>query len=146
MTAVAAGPRHATNAERGADKVRHDQLVTAIVGFSSAVLFAVVTLLSRTTILALWGGLVTLCVTPGCAVVCWLSTRDRLTRVLEVLAASVTWTILVTTVLAWRQVTSLGILITVTAGVGGFGSAVFLIDRAITRVDEHQNVQEQTGF
>lgn len=142
MTAVAAGPRHAINSEGGADKVRRDRLATAIVGFGSAVVFTVVTLLSRGTIVALWGGLVTLCVTPGCAVVCWHSTQDHLTRVLKVLAASITWTILVTTVLAWRQATSLGVLITVTAGVGGFGSAVFLIDQAITGVDEHQNASE----
>ena len=103
MTAVAAGPRHAINSEGGADKVRRDRLATAIVGFGSAVVFTVVTLLSRGTIVALWGGLVTLCVTPGCAVVCWHSTQDHLTRVLKVLAASITWTILVTTVLAWRQ-------------------------------------------
>jgi hypothetical protein len=145
MTVVIARPRHAIDAGRGANKLQRDQLVTAIIGHGSAVLGAAVAVLARDTIAALWAGLVTLCVTPGCGVVCWHVTRDRLTRILAVLAVSMTWTILITTVLAWLQVTNLGVLITVTAGVGGIGSDVFLVARAMTRIGEHQNAPGWTG-
>jgi hypothetical protein len=88
---------------------------------------AAVALFARNTTVAVWAGLVTLFVPPGCALVCWLSTRERLARVVAVLTASLTWAILATSMLAWLQVTMLGILLTATAGLGGIGSAVFLI-------------------
>ncbi len=144
MSAVSARPRHAISVGPSADEVQRGQLVTAIVGVGSAALGTAVALLGRDTVGALWGGLVTLCVTPGCAVVCWHLTLDRLTRALAVLCASMTWSVLVTTVLAWLQVTNLGVLITVTAGVGGIGSAVFLISHAMTRVDKRQNARGWT--
>lgn len=145
MSAVTAGPRHAVNVGPITDEVQRAQLVTAIVGFGTAVFGTAVALLGRDTIVAVWGGLVTLCVTPGCAVVCWHLTLDRLTRVLAVLGASMTWSVLVTTVLAWLQVTNLGVLITVTAGVGGIGSAVFLISQAIVRGGRRRNSRGWTG-
>jgi hypothetical protein len=138
MTAITTAPRHSADAlggwthlmeawRRSADEARDDRLVTASVGVLGAVMGVAAALFARGTTAAVWAGLVTLCVTPGCALVCWLSTRERLTRVVAVLAASLTWTILVTSVLAWLQVTMLGVLLMATAGVGGIGSAVFLI-------------------
>ena len=109
-----------------ADEALGDQLVTASVGLASAVIGAAVALFARGTVAAVLVGLVTLCVTPGCALVCWLTTRERLTRTIAVLAASLTWTIFVTSVLAWLQFAMLGVLLAATAGVGGVGSAIFL--------------------
>jgi hypothetical protein len=140
MTALTAGSRHAPNVGHDTQGVRRDQLATAAVGLGSALLGTVIVLFGLGTIAALWAGLVILAVTPGCAVVCWHGTRSRLTRLLAVLATSMTWTVLVTTTLAWSQVTSRGILITLTAGLGGVGSAVFLGTRATARGGEHQNV------
>jgi hypothetical protein len=138
MTAVTTAQRHSANASGGwtqlmavwrsrADEARGDRLVTASVGLVGAVAGAAAALFAWGTTTAVWVGLVTLCVTPGCALVCWLSTGERLTRVVAVLAASLTWTILVTSLLAWLQVTALGILLIATVGVGGTGSAVFLV-------------------
>ena len=135
---------------RSAEEVRGDQLLTAAVGVSSAVIGACFAWLGRGTAVAAWVGMVTLCVTPGCALVCWHLTRDRLTRVIAVLGASLTWTTLVTTVLAWLRVTDLGLLVAATAGVGGLGSAIFLIDQLARQpagppdpipVDERENAQ-----
>ena len=137
MTAVRSAPkdpaatlvgwsRFAAAWRRSADEARGDRLATAAVGFICAVMGAAVALFMRGTPAAVCVGLVTLCVTPGCALACWLSTKDRLTRVVTVLAASLTWTVLVTAVLAWERVTTLGVLLIATAGVGGIGSAVFL--------------------
>jgi hypothetical protein len=114
---------------RGAEAVRGDQLVTAAVGVGTAVIGACFALFERGTVAAAWVGVVTLSITPGCAFVCWQLTRDRLTRLIAVLGASLTWTTLVTTVLAWLQVTNLGVLVAATAGVGGLGSAAFLLDQ-----------------
>ena len=137
MTAVRSAPKNpaatlvgrsrlAAAWRRSADEARGDRLATAAVGFICAVMGAAAALLIRGTPAAVCVGLVTLCVTPGCALACWLSTKDRLTRVVTVLAASLTWTVLVTAVLAWARVTTLGVLLISTAGVGGIGSAVFL--------------------
>ena len=137
MTAVRSAPkdpaatlvgrsRLAAAWRRSADEARGDRLATAAVGFICAVTGAAVALFMRGTPAAVCVGLVTLCVTPGCALACWLSTKDRLTRVVTVLAASLTWTVLVTAVLAWERVTTLGVFLIATAGVGGIGSAVFL--------------------
>jgi hypothetical protein len=159
MTAVSAAPRRPADARvgrtwfmaawwRSADEALEDRLATASVGLVSAVVGAATALLERGTTAAVWIGLVTLCVTPGCALVCWLSTRERLTRVVAVVAASLTWTILATSVLAWLQVTRLGVLLMATAGVGGTGSAVFLIAQlaryqrrlpVVATVDEGEN-------
>jgi hypothetical protein len=119
------GPSSRANA----DEVRRDQLVTGTVGVGSAVVGVAVAVFARDTTLAVLVGLVTLCVTPGTAFVCWTHTRDRLTRALQVLAASLTWTILITTLFALLQITSLGALLAATAGVGGAGSAIFLADQ-----------------
>lgn len=138
MTATAR-PRHMTGGARtgwgefisswrgNAEEVRDDQSFTAGVGVGSAVIGICFALLGRGTGVAVWVGLVTLCVTPGCAFACWHLTRDGLTRAIAVFGASLTWTILVSSVLAWLQVTNLGIVLAATAGVGGLGSAVFLI-------------------
>lgn len=139
---------------RRAEEVRSDQLFTAAVGLVSAVIGAGSALLGRGTAVALCVGLVTLCVTPGCAFVCWHLTRDRLIRVTAVLGASVTWSILVSSALVWQQVTNLGVVIAATAGVGGFGSAVFLLDYLtlhsggpldLVSVDERENAQVWTS-
>jgi hypothetical protein len=135
MTAVTTAPRHGVDARigcmaawrRSADEARGDRLVTASVGLVGAVMGAAAALFARGTTAAVCVGLVTLCVTPGCALVCWLSTREPLTRVIAVVAASLTWTVLITSVLAWLQVTMLGVLLMATAGVGGIGSATFLL-------------------
>ena len=141
MTAAIAGLRHSTSGahtgwtdsisswRHNAEDVRDDQCFTAVIGVGTAVIGVFFALLGRGTAVAAWVGLVTLCVTPGCAYACWHLTRDCLTRAVTVLAASLTWTILVSSVLAWLQVTSLGVVLAVTAGVGGLGSAVFLIDQ-----------------
>jgi hypothetical protein len=112
---------------RNAREVRDDQRFTAIIGVGTALIGICYASLGRGTAVAIWVGLVTLCVTPGCAFVCWHLTRDGLTRAIAVFGASLTWTILVSSLLAWRQVTSLGIVLAATAGVGGLGSAIFLI-------------------
>ena len=138
MTAITSRPKHASGTpirwaqfmaawRRSADEALGDQLVTASVGLVGAVIGVAVALFARGTAASVYVGLVTLCVTPGCALVCWLTTPERLTRVVAVVAASLTWTVLVTSVLAWLQVTTLGVLLIATAGVGGIGSAVFLI-------------------
>lgn len=103
-----------------------DQRVTAIAGVLTAILGAVVALYGRGTTFAVFTGLVTLCVTPGCAVSCWNQTRDRLARAMVTLAASLTWTILAATALALLRVTNLDVLIAATSGLGGVGSAAFL--------------------
>ena len=139
MTTVTSPPKHAigtlvrcraklmTAGRHRADEALGDRLVTASVGLVGAVIGVAVALFANGTAAAVLVGLVTLCVTPGCALVCWLTTRERLTRTVAVLAASLTWTVLVTSVLAWLQVTMLGVLLAVTAGVGGVGSAIFLL-------------------
>lgn len=116
------------------DGVRRDQLATAVVGVVSAVIGTVIAFFGRDTTAAVLIGLVTLCVTPGCALACWQVTQDRLTRGIAVLAGSLTWTILITTSLAFLQVTSLSVLAALTAGIGGLGSASFFpIDRLACR-------------
>jgi hypothetical protein len=112
---------------RSADEALEDRLATASVGVVTAVVGVATALFARGTTASVLIGLVTLCVTPGCAVVCWLSTSERLTRIVAVLAVSLTWTILSTSLFAWLQVTALGVLLMTTAGVGGIGSAVFLL-------------------
>lgn len=162
MTIATARPRHSTRDtrtswtgfisswRRNAEEVRADQRFTAALGIGTAVIGACYALLGRGTALAAWVGMVTLCVTPGCAFACWHLTRDPLTRVITVLGTSLTWTTLVTTVLAWLQVTNLAVLIAATAGIGGLGSAVFVIDQLIRHpdrppdpilVDERENAQ-----
>lgn len=121
--------------------VRNDQLLTAAVGVGSAVIGASFALFGRGTAAAVWVGLVTLCVTPGCAFACWHLTRDRLTRLIAVLGASLTWTTLVTTLLAWLQVTNLEVLIVATAEAGGLGSAVFLLYQLTYPVNKRQHEQ-----
>lgn len=166
MTAVTYASKHAVGAPVGwaqfkamwrgsADEVRADRLVTASVGFVGAVMGVAVALFASGTNVAVCMGLVTLCVTPGCGLVCWLSTRDRLTRVLTVMAASLTWTVLVTSVLAWLQVTVLGVLLMATAGVGGVGSAIFLAGQlarymkrspVVSPVDEREDPSQWRAF
>jgi hypothetical protein len=135
MTAVADPVKHGVGTpvrrvvavwRDSADEALGDRLVTASVGVVGSLTGAGVALFARGTAAAVFVGLVTLCVTPGCAVVCWLRTRERLTRTVAVLAASLTWTIFVTSMLARLQVTRLGVLLAATAGIGGIGSAVFL--------------------
>jgi hypothetical protein len=126
---------------RSAEEVQGDQLVTAAVGTATAVIGACFALFERGTAAAAWVGLVTLCITPGCAFACWQLTHDRLTRLIAVLGASLTWTTLVTTVLAWLQVTNLEVLIAATAGVGGLGSAAFLLDQLVQRVSDSPAIQ-----
>jgi hypothetical protein len=140
VTAVTNAPKHVVSvpvrrwaqlmaSQNNAGQAVGDRLVTAAVGLIGAVVGAVVALFARDTTVAVLVGLVTLCVTPGCALVCWLTTRERLTRAIAVLAASLTWTILATSVLAWLRVTALGVLLAATVGVGGVGSALFLLSR-----------------
>lgn len=132
-----------------ADEVRRDQLVTGTVGVGSAVVGVAVVAFARDTTLAVLVGLVTLCVTPGTAFACWTHTRDRITRALEVLASSLTWTILITTLFALLQITSLGALLAATAGVGGAGSAIFLAHQSVRHLvgpqdrDTHQDQSPQ---
>lgn len=165
MTTAIARPRHSTRSahtgwidlissrRRNAEEVRDDQRFTAAVGVGTAVIGICFALLGRGTAAAVWVGLVTLCVTPGCALACWHLTRDRLTRGVVVLGASLTWTILVSSALAWLQVTNLGVVLTATAGVGGLGSAIFLIDQqarhrgdppSLIAVEERQNARAWT--
>lgn len=113
--------------QHSADEAHRDRLVTAATGLFGAVVGVAAALFANGTTVALWVGLITVCVTPGCAFVCWLSTGERLTRVVAVLAAGLTWTILATSILAWVQVTMLGVLLMATAGVGGIGCAAYLI-------------------
>jgi len=145
VTAAAEKPRYLTGSgrpswardisswRRNAEDVRKDQVITAAVGVATAVIGACFALFGRGTAVAVWVGMVTLCLTPGCAFVCWQVTRDRLVRVTAVLGASVTWTILASSLLVWLQVNSLGVTIATTAGVGGLGSAGFLIDQMARR-------------
>ena len=84
-------------------------------------------LLANGTSEAVYVALGTLCLTPGCGLACWLSTKDRLTRAVTVLGASLTWTVIASATLAWLQVVTLGFVLAVTAGVGGIGSIAFLI-------------------
>jgi hypothetical protein len=114
-----------------ADEALSDRIATASVGLVAAVTGAAVALFGRGTLAAVLVGLITLCVTPGCALACWLTTRDRLTRTIVVLGASLTWTIFVTSALAWIQVTRLGVLLAATVGVGGVGSAIFLFAQLV---------------
>ena len=164
MTATTTtGPRHSAKArpswnqfilswQRRGDEIRNDQLITGFVGLGSAVMGVSVAAFGRGTAAAVWVGLVTLCVTPGCTFVCWHMTRDRLTRVLAVLAVSLTWTVLVATLFAWLQITNLGVFLATTAGVAGIGSAVFIITQVgryakrstrIVRVNECQNIPDR---
>ena len=137
MLSTTSAPKHADVAlagwaqftsvwRRSANEARSDRLVTASVGLFGSVLGTAVALFVSGTTVAVCIGLLSLCVTPGCALVCWLSTLERLTRVITVIAARLTWTVLVTSALAWMQVTSLGILLVATVGVGGIGSGAFL--------------------
>lgn len=121
---------------RSAEEVQGDQLATAAVGVGGALVGACFALLGRGTAAAVWVGMLTLCVTPGCGFVCWQLTRDRFTRVIAVLAASVAWTILVSSLLVWLQVTNLEVVIVATAGVGGLGSTVFLVERLARHLRE----------
>jgi hypothetical protein len=146
MTAFTSGARRGVSAEyvprdswpRRSDQMRDDQLATAAVGLGAALVGTAVALLGRGTTAAVWAGLVTLCVTPGCALACWYATRDRLTRVLGVLAASLAWTIPVTSLFAYLQITSLSALLAATAGVGGLGSFIFLLSRLVRRLNDAQ--------
>jgi hypothetical protein len=137
MTAATNASKHAEAAlvglaqftsvwRRTVNEARTDRLVTALVGLFGSVVGAAAALFASSTTVAVYIGLVSLCVTPGCALVCWLPTRERLTRVVTVIAASLTWTVLVTSALAWTQITSLGVLLITTVGVGGIGSGAFL--------------------
>ncbi len=150
MTDLTVRSRRAFSARPVAETIRRDQLVTAVVGLGCAVLGVISAWFANGTVASLWVGLMTLCVTPGCAIVCWHLTRDRLARSIAVLAASLTWTILVTTTLALLQVTSLGLLVALTAGAGGIGSAAFLVAGPRTRADARQNgpglTQTQAGL
>jgi hypothetical protein len=114
---------------RSAEEVQGDQLATAAVGVGGALVGACFALFGRGTAAAVWVGMLTLCVTPGCGFACWHLTQDRFVRIIAMLAAGVTWTILVSSLLVWLQVTNLKVVIAATAGVGGFGSAVFLVER-----------------
>jgi hypothetical protein len=125
--------------ERSAEEVRGDQLATAAVGVGGALVGAAFALFGRGTAAAVWVGMVSLCVTPGCAFVCWHLTRDRFVRVIAVLAASVTWTILISSALVWLQVTNLEVIMAATVGVGGFGSAAFLVVRLTRHFGGPQN-------
>lgn len=131
-----------------AETVRDDQCFTAAVGVGSAVIGTCFAFLGRGTAVAIWVGLVTLCITPGCAVACWLLTRDGLTRAIVVFNASLTWTILVSSALAWLQVTNLGVVVAATAGIGGLGSAAFLIhhraQHLLSRPDQFAIEEEPT--
>ena len=150
MTALGTDHRHNSNGQVGWDQfisswrrnsndVRGDQLATAAVGLVSALIGTVVALLGRDTTAAVFVGLVTLCVTPGCAFVCWQTTRNRLTRGITVLAASLTWTVLIAASLAFLQVTRLSVLIVLTTGIGGLGSAIFfLIDHSACRLNTNR--------
>ena len=96
-------------------------------GLFGAVTGIFIASLARGTSEAVYVGLATLCLAPGCGLVCWLSTKERLTRVVTVIGVSLTWTIIASAVLAWLQITMLGVLLAITAGVGAIGSAAFLI-------------------
>jgi hypothetical protein len=111
---------------RTANKATEDRIVTAAVGLVGALLTLVTALFASGTTGALCAGLVNLCVIPGCALACWLPVAERLARVVTVVAASLTWSVLITSALAWMQVTSLWVLLVGTAGVSGIGSATFL--------------------
>ena len=110
-------------------RVDCDRLATAVAGLCAAAIGAAVAAFGRGNAVAVCAGMVTLGVTPGCAVACWLTTGERLWRVNIVIAASLTWSIFVTTALALMQVISLGALLALTAGAGGAVSAAFLIAR-----------------
>lgn len=148
--ALQTGHRHRVNGQTGwaqflsswrrdSDEVRKDQLATAAMGLVSAVIGTAVALFARGTTAAVLVGLLTLCVTPGFAFACWQVTQNRLTRGITVLAGSLTWTILIATSLAFLQVTRLSVLIALTAGIGGLGSAAFfLIDHVACRLSSHR--------
>lgn len=114
-------------APRSAEMARRDQAATAVFGVATGVIGALVAMFGRGTTFAVLVGLVTLCLTPGCALICWSSGQSCLRRVLAIFAASLTWTIVVTTVFALAQITSLGALLVAISGTGGVGSAVFLL-------------------
>jgi hypothetical protein len=110
-----------------ADEARAGRLATALTGLGGAVAGTAAVWFARGSTAAVLAGLVTLCVTPGCAIVCWLRTAERSTRALAVLAASMTWTILAAAVCAWLQITTLGTVLIATAGAGATGSAAFVV-------------------
>jgi hypothetical protein len=83
-------------------------------------------LLASGTDIAVLVALANLLVVPGCALSCWFSGADRIARAVVVIAGSLAWTVLATSVLAWLQVVSLGALLVVTAGLSGLSSAIFL--------------------
>jgi hypothetical protein len=112
---------------RTADQARGDRLATAAIGLCTALLGAAVAMVARGSAAAVCVGLVTLGITPGCAVACWLTTKERLGRFNIVLAASMTWSVIVATSLAYMQITGVGIIVGLTAGVSGVICAVFLI-------------------
>lgn len=125
-----------------------DRLATAFVGLGSAVAGTAAVWLARGTAVGVLVGLVVLCVTPGCAIMCWLPTRERMTRALAVLAASMTWTILTAAVCVWLQVTTLRVVLIATVGVGGIGSAAFLLAqfaRYLSRLGSAAQVNQDEG-
>ena len=112
---------------RTADQARGDRLATAAIGLGTALLGAVVAMFARGSGEAVWVGLVTLGITPGCAVACWLTTKERLGRFNIILGASMTWSVIAATSLAYMQITGVGIIVTLTAGISGVICAAFLI-------------------
>ena len=164
VIAVTSKPKHAASTSppraelasvwrRTADKALSDRLVTASVGLFVAVTGILVALLENGTSEAVYVALGTLCLTPGCGLTCWLSTKERLARVVTVLGASLTWTIIASAILAWLQIFTLGFLLAVTAGIGGIGSIAFLIAQLVrylgrlpvsTRAGEGPNFLGQT--
>lgn len=138
MTVVRHVPRHSRSPSVGrsrftvvwrstVSKASRDRLATATVGAICALFSVFTPAFASGTPLAVWAGLINLCVTPGCALACWLPISDRISRVVAVVAASLTWSVLLTSLLAWMQVTSLGVLILSTAGVSGIGCAAYLV-------------------
>ena len=76
------------------------QNATALVGTVGAVVGGAVLLRAYGSGAAVLAGLVALLALPGCAVMAWVRTTTVLTRVLGVLSASLTWSILACTALA----------------------------------------------
>lgn len=111
----------------GPDASVGDRTATAAVGLACSIAGILAALLERGTVTAVFAGLLTLSITPGCALACWLPIKGRLSRLLGVITASLTWTVLLTATLAWMRVTNLAVLLAFTAGIGGLGSVSFLI-------------------
>lgn len=109
------------------ERTHAERLFTAAIGVAGAAIGVVTPVLARGTVLAVCVGMITLCVTPGCAFVCWVQARGYIPRALAVCAASMTWSIIATAALEWLHLTTPVTILVATSGVGGLGSAAFML-------------------